>query len=230
LERFPVWSGDGRSIFLASSRTNVFDIYRRPWSGEGDEDLVFSSEHAKQPLDVSPDGQFMLFEELNPDTGRDLWLLSLADRTAHPLVKTPYDDRMGAFSPDGRWIAYTTNESGRYEVWARSRSEPGARVRISEQGGTNPQWRRDGRELFYGDLEDRVVAVSIAGGPGGGVLEPGTPTVLFAMQPNRERIGGTAQPFAVSPDGQRFLVNTRTEEAATPPISLVLNWRSPQRP
>ena len=145
--------------------------------------------------------------------------------TPFPVVQTNFDEQIGQFSPDGSWIAYQSDESGRVEIYVQPFPGPGNKWPISTNGGSQVRWRRDGKELFYVALDGRLMAVPIRVASNGGAPEVGTPVALFAP-----RLGGAVQQadyrhqYMVSPDGQRFLVATVTEEA-TSPITVILNWK-----
>lgn len=176
---------------------------------------MFSSPEFKNIYDWSPDGRFISYATQTSDTGRDLWALPLfGDRQPLVIVNTPSEEALGHFAPDGRWIAYVSNESGRVEVYVQPFPGPGAKLQISTTGGTRPQWRRDGRELFY-RVGDRVMAVPIV--VNGSTIKAGTAVTLFSM--------ATGSEYTASPDGQRFLISQVTEQAA--PITVLLNWKPP---
>jgi eukaryotic-like serine/threonine-protein kinase len=211
----PVWSPDGRHLAFASERTGVFDLYQRAVDGGEVEKLLFSSPEPKHLEGWSPDGRFVLYHEQHPKTNRDLWALPLApDSKPLPVARTPFEERNGGFSPDGRWVAYTANETGQGEVYVQPFPGPGGRIQIGigvPTSTTVVQWRRDGRELYYVGPGDQVMAAPIA--LAGNSIKAGTPVRLFTGPP-----GG----FLASPDGQRFLVSTVTAEAA--PITILMNW------
>jgi hypothetical protein len=150
------------------------------------------------------------------------------NRKPYPVVQTDFDERDGQFSPDGKWIAYGSNESGRFEIYLQPFPGPGARVPISVNGGAQVRWRADGKELFFVALDDRLMAVPITLASNGGSADAAAPVSLFAT-----RIGGAVQPgsrqqYSVLPDGQRFRMNTVLEGAAALPIIVIVNW-TPQR-
>ena len=140
-------------------------------------------------------------------------------------MQTNFDERDGQFSPDGKWIAYQSNESGRFEIYVQPFPGPGGKVQVSTNGGAQVRWRRDGKELFYIALDDRLMAVPIRLATDGKTIETDAPVPLFVTH-----IGGAcrserhAPEYMVSPDGQRFLMNTITDEAAAP-ITVILNWK-----
>ena len=152
----PVWSPDGSRIAFNSNRKGVFDLYQKPATGAGSEDLLLATPQNKAPVDWSPDGRFVLYRSPGPMTGFDLWALPLdGDRKPFPVVQTTFEERDGQFSPDGKWIAYQSNESGRVEIYVQPFPGTGRKERISTSGGTQVRWRRDGKELFYIALDGR---------------------------------------------------------------------------
>ncbi len=137
LESFPVWSPDGHSIVFNSTRNGVFDLYRKAIDGSGGEDLVLATPFPKGPTDWSRDGRLLLFRSPDPKTGFDIWAVPLeGDRKPFPVVQTNFDERDGQFSPDGKWIAYQSNESGQYEIYVQPFPGPGGKTRISRNGGS----------------------------------------------------------------------------------------------
>jgi len=147
------------------------------------------------------------------------------DRKPIPVVRTDVDERDAQFSPDGKWIAYQSNESGHYEIYVQPFLRPGNRLQVSDTGGAQVRWRRDGRELFYIALDDRMMAVAVnLAPPGGQAIDVGRPEALFAT-----RVGGAVQArnrqqYDVSEDGQRFLMNVTSQESVST-ITVILNWR-----
>jgi Tol biopolymer transport system component len=212
-----IWSPDGSRIGFSSDRKGVLDLYEKPVAGAGESLLLESPEH-KNIYDWSLDGRYILYTSQSSKTGEDLWALPLdGDRKPLAVAQTTFQEVDGRFSPDGRWVAYVSNESGRPEIQLQPFPGPGAKLQVSTNGGNFPQWRRDGREIFYLGPDNRLMAVPVMLPISGSVVEAGTPVALFATRPGSE--------FAVTPDGQRFLINTLPEEAATPPITLILNWQ-----
>jgi hypothetical protein len=175
--------------------------------------------------DWSLDGRFILFHSIDPELSHDLWALPLdGDKTPFPVVRTRFVEPYGQFSPDGRWVAYQSNESGRAEVYVQPFPGPGARIPISTHGGAQMRWRRDGKELFYLALDGRLMAVPIRPGPHA-ALEPGEPVPLFAARVGEGPLQSGYNPsYDISPDGQRFLMRPITADAHVPAITVILNW------
>jgi Tol biopolymer transport system component len=221
----PVWSPDSNQIIFASRRKGVRDLYQKPVRGAGSEELLLATPETKDPVDWSPDGRFFLYGTVDPRTGNDIWALSIggADRKPFPVVQTTFNEHSGQFSPDGKWIAYQSNESGRYEIYIQLFPGPGGKTQISTSGGRSPRWRRDSKELFYVAPDDRLMVVPITFASNGQTLEPGTPVPLFVT--HTVRPGYDTWDYLVASDGQRFLMNTPTEETVTSPIVLLMNWK-----
>ncbi len=208
----PVWSADGHLVFFSSMRTGQGDLYQRPSSPAGAEQMILQNADQKCPMGGSPDGRFLLFGILSPKTKDDLWILPLSgDRKPMPFLQTPFREVAGQFSPDGKWVAYASDESGRSEIYLQSFSDPSLRFQVSAGGGWRPRWRADGRELFYfGGGEFMSVAIGTET-----PLQPGNPKPLFRSPPGVD--------YAVSRDGQRFLMAAAVEETPQP-TTVVLHW------
>lgn len=219
----PVWSPDGDRFVFNSDRRGVLDLYETSLSGGSASAatlLLETSEH-KTTLDWSADGRFILYTVQSPTTGGDIWVLPLfGDRRPRPLAHTAAVEGWGRFSPDGRWVAYESTESGRSEIYVQSFPDPARKRQISTAGGTAPVWRGDGRELYFRSPEDQLMSARIASS--GTQIDTDTPSVLFAL-PAGPRGGTSSTWYAASRDGQRFLVNTFVEGAS--PITILLNWK-----
>jgi dipeptidyl aminopeptidase/acylaminoacyl peptidase len=224
-EQLPVWSPDGMSIAHSSNRTGRNDLYLRDARGGAREDLVVESPYPKQPQSWSADGRFLLYYEIGPSTGRDLWAIDLESRERRMFIGSPFEERAAQFSPDGRWVAYETDASGRFEVVVQSFPEPTTLWPVSTAGGTQPRWGPDGREIYFVSPELTLMAAAIGTAPGDDrALEVGAPTALFPVQMPGDTLAEIVKAqYAVARDG-RFLVNETAEGPAAVPITLVLNW------
>jgi Tol biopolymer transport system component len=223
---FPEWSPDGRVVF-ASNRRGVYNLYWRLVTGAGADELLLESDQNKAPEDWSSDGRFLLFRSIDPQTGLDLWVLPVSgDKKPFPFLKTPFDERDGQFSPDGKWVAYQSNESGRFEIYVQPFPGPGGKFQISSNGGAQPRWNKNGKEIFYLSLDSKMMAVQVKSSPDGQSLSPGTATPLFPVRIANGVVAGNKQQYTVSSNGQQFLVNLAANEGATSPITLILNWKA----
>jgi serine/threonine-protein kinase len=220
LNNRPVWTPDGKRIAFVSTKGGPQNLYWQMADGSGALERLTISEYTQTPNSWSPDGQLLAFNEINPTTGPEIWVLRLSDRKAQPFLQTPFKEGAPRFSPDGRWLAYVSNESGRNEIYVQPYPGPGGKWQISTEGGTEPVWNPKGRELFYRS-GNKMMAVDIATQRG---FAAGKPRMLFegpylptpATFPN----------YDVSPDGQRFLMlkASEQEQAAPTQINVVLNW------
>jgi Tol biopolymer transport system component len=205
------WSPDGSRIAFSSDRKGVRDLYAKLASGTGEDELLLQTGIQKTALDWSPDGRVLLFH-----SDRKLWTLPLsADRKPHELMNWP---DQATFSPDGKWIAYKSSESGRSEVYVQPFPLNGGKWQISNAGGSEPYWRHDGKELYY-MTAGSLMAVAIQTGPQG--IEAGTPAKLFEA-PVSGTIGRSR--FVAAADGQRFLFVTASEHVSSLAIEVVINW------
>ena len=222
---FPVWSRDGSRIVFTSNRSGTHDLYQKRTTGGGVEELLLPGVPGESfACDWSPDGRFLLYQRRSAQTGFDFWALPLGgDGKPFPVIQTPFEERDGQFSPDGKWIAFHSNQSGRFEVYIQAFPNPGTPLRVSTTGGAQVRWRPDGRELFYIALDGRLMAAPIRVSADGGLVV-GLPVPLFATHVGRVLNIGGAQ-YIASPDGQRFLTNTFVPDASLTPIRLILNWQ-----
>lgn len=224
---FPVWSADGTQIVFSrdsASSSAVNDLYLKPVTGAGREQLLLATPQIKAPMDWSPDGRFVLFRSVEAKTGNDLFAMSVQERKPFAVAQTYADEREGQFSPDGKWIALVSNDSGGPDVYVQPFPGPGSRKSITSNGGGQPRWRRDGRELFYVSPAGELMAVTIDVDAKSGDLHASAPQPLFTANVGAAVQRNNRQQYVVSTDGQRFLVNAIVEETATP-ISVILNWR-----
>ena len=213
---WPVWSPDGSRIVFGSERSGVADLYQKSVAGTGGEEEVLKSNYYKSPGDWSADGRYLAYTVIDPKTGWDIWILPLfGDRRPFQFVNTPFNESECKFSPDGRWLAYESNETGRDEIYVQAFPGPGAKQQVSSGGGFEPRWGAGGRELYYVAPDGKkLLAVEVKAGP---VFETGAAKTLFEVPAGIHLYDAPA-------DGRRFLIATPVGEERTPTITLVLNW------
>jgi len=235
LDIYPVWSPDGQWLAFGSTRRGMYDLYRKLSSNAGPEELLLASPQPgargivtanKLPLAWSSDGKFILYRETDLKNGYDLWVLPMSgDKKPFPIANTSFDEFEGQFSPDVRWVTYTSNLSGNFEIYVEPFGRAGRKQPISTNGGTQPRWRHDGTEIFYIAPDNTLMSVPIKVSTGESIYA-GTPAPLFRSRLSINSYALTPkQQYAVSRDGQRFLMVISSEDAAPPPITVVLNWK-----
>lgn len=212
----PVWSPDGRRMAYFSCCEDKSTLYIRGISDTGKGDVPLAPGF-HGPVDWSPDGRFILFTQNPPETNRDLWVLPVdgGDRKPFPFLQSQFQEVFARFSPDGRWVAFVSNETGRDEVYVTRFDRPGEKWRISTAGGTGPCWRRDGKELFFLATDKSVMSVAVKGGA---TFEFAAPAPIFR---NDSIVNDN---FDVTSDGQRFIVNSSAAQAQNTPFTVVVNW------
>lgn len=219
----PVWSPDGKRILFASSRTGLFQLYTKNADGAEDEKLLpldASDKADKYPAAWSPDGMHILYERTTEATR--LWVADMPQLTTRALLKGPETTKNGQFSPEGNWVAYTSNASGNWEIYVTSFPDAHGKWQVSNGGGTQPRWRGDGKELFYLAADGKMMAVPLTVG---GNFNSGAPAALFQASVREQVAGSELVSYDVSKDGQRFLINSQLEKAETKPMMVILNWR-----
>jgi Tol biopolymer transport system component len=217
-DRRPLWSPDGMEIVFDSNRKRTFDLYIKPSTGAGAEQLLLESPYTKTPDGWSPDGRFLLYNENNGKTSDILALPLQGPRKPIAVANSPFTENNGQFSPDGRWVAYQSNESGRFEIYVVPFPPGAGKWQVSAGGGVSPRWRHDGKEIFFISPDRKMMAVAVSAS--GNSFEAAPPVALF-----QTRIaGGLKQQYAVSSDG-RFLINVSVADSTIAPITLILNWK-----
>ena len=219
LNQVQAWTPDGKRIAFDSNKEGPTNMFWQPADGSSGAERLDTSEYAHTPKSFSPNGQLLAYVELNPTTGRDIWVLRLSDRKAQPFLRTQFNESVPAFSTDGHWLAYVSDESGKFEVYAQPYPGPGGKYQISVDGGTEPVWNLNGKEMFYRS-DDKMMAVDITTQPSFSV---GKPKMLF--QGSYLPTAFTTPYYDVSPDGQRFLMIKPDEKnTSLTQIVVVQNW------
>ena len=219
-DHFPIWSPDGNRIAWSSNRDGIYQLYEQPASGSGEATLLFKSDSYKFATDWSRDGRYLIFRQVDPVTIKyDIWVLpTFGDQKPFPFLQTEANEAAATLSPDGRWMAYCSDESGRYEIYIQSFPTGGGKRQISTAGGIAPTWRSDGKELFYYAPDGKLMAVSVNSAA---AFEAGTPAPLFEFRAS----GNLITPYySVTHDGQHFLLATTQESESAAPLTVVLNW------
>jgi len=221
LDQAAIWSPDAKQVLFASNRKQLgFHLYLKNTDGSGSEVEVgdFGPGLQVNPWDWSRDGKFALVRK-----GIELWYFSWSDRVPKPLLQAKWTVRNAQFSPDGRWVAYASNETGSMEIYVSPFPSASGKWQVSSAGGQEPRWRRDGKELFYLSADGKMMAAAVKTGDS---FEAGSPVALFQTHRRQPVSAQDFFSYDVSDDGQRFLIATKVDEANAAPLSVLLNWAS----
>ena len=220
MNNVPLWSPDGQVVVFASGRSGSLDLFQRP-SNESRPDeplLKLNAPPIVFPSDWSADGRFIAYYRTDPKTQLDMWMLPMSgDRKAFPYLQGPFNESQGQFSRDGRWFAYVSDETGRSEIYVQSFPTLTGKWKVSTEGGSQPRWRPDGKELFYVAADRKLMAVTVTPGA---TFQAESPRALFETT---LAVPSLRQTYAVRPDGQQFLMSVPVG-VASPPMTVVLNW------
>ena len=221
LDSAPVWSPDGRRIAFFSLRLSHPDLFVKNADGSGQDELLLRADSSKYTTDWSSGGT-LLYQILDAPSNIELWVISLGDRKPAPFLKSSFGVGHGQFSPDGRWVAYSSNESGTWEVYVAPFPGPGGNWKVSTTGGGNePRWRRDGKELFYLAPDGTLMSIVVKGGE---TFDADQAKPLFKTRPRQHISSGDLFSYDVAADGQHFLVNTDVGEAGATSLHLIQSW------
>jgi Tol biopolymer transport system component len=216
----PIWTPDGQRVTFSSNRSGALNLFVAAADGSGAAERLTASDNIQLPGSWSADGKVLAFVEHHPTSGRDIWALHYQDgRRTSPLLTSPFDETAPAISPDGRWLAHVSNQTGRPEVYVRAIVNPTAVVWASQDGGSEPVWGRDGRELFYRSGH-RLMGLPVTAGS---TLRVGVPRIAF----DGSFEYGTADRanFDVAPGAGRFVAVTGSDQPTAPTqFHIVLNW------
>jgi eukaryotic-like serine/threonine-protein kinase len=215
----PVWSPDATRIVFSDNRSGTYDLYQKFADGQGEEKLLLHSDEDKYPSDWSRDGKYIAYVNQSKDTGFDIFILpTFGEAKPFPFVKTSFNEFWPVFSPDGRFLAYQSNESGRNEVYVQSFPGPGGKWQVSTAGGVEPKWNADGKEIVYRAPDQNLMAVEVKAADS---FQAGVPKPLFAA---RVAPGIARNRYVAAPDDQRFLVVAPIKRESMTPTTVVLNW------
>jgi Tol biopolymer transport system component len=220
VDNVPIWSADGRNVIFAAVRGVGLDIYQRSSNASGPDEVLLKLDAPPimVPSDSSSDGRYLTYYSTDLKTRRDIWALPLSgDRKPFPVVHGEFNETESQFSPDTKWIAYVSDESGTPQIYVQSFPMLTGKWQVSTEGGFQPRWRRDGKELFYLSPTGKLMAVAVKSGA---TFEAEAPRPLFETKLDRAALRHT---YAVSANGTRFLLNLPIE-GATPPLTVLLNW------
>ncbi len=218
---YPVWSPDSSQVVFSSNRDGRYQLYRKALGNPGQDELLLESDRDKFPSDWSADGHYLIYYQMDPKTRFDLWVLPLTgEGKPYPLLASPFNEHRARLSRDGRWLAYTSDETGRDEIYVQSFPKLGGKWKVSAEGGSRPVWSRNGRELFYIAADRKLMVGRVKDGDH---FETGEPAPLFETHQSPTRF------FDVSPDGRRFLLVDPLPDPVIPPMTLLVNWAAALR-
>jgi eukaryotic-like serine/threonine-protein kinase len=219
LEQVTIWSPDGKQVLYTSNEKLFFSLYLKNADGSGSAQNIMDFGTPQQgPWDWSRDGKYLLVRK-----ERELWYITMPDRQTRPLVQSPWLIRNAQFSPDGKFVAYSSSETGNWEVYVSPFPGFGSKWQVSRGGGEEPRWRRDGKELFYLAPDGMLMAAEVKTSAG---FEAGSPSALFRTHPRQPISAMDFFSYDVTADGQKFLVNTKVDTTNSVPLSVILNWES----
>jgi serine/threonine protein kinase len=219
LEQVTVWSPDAKKVMYTSNEKLYFSIYEKNSDGSGSAETVQDFGVPFQgPWDWSHDGKYVLLRKSN-----ELWYMTMPDRQTQPLLQTPFLIRNAQFSPDAKFVAYASSETGSLEVYVSPFPGFGSKWQVSRGGGEEPRWRGDGKELFYLTPNGNMMAAEVKTNAG---FEAGSQTALFLTHPRQPVSAMDFYTYDVTADGQKFLVNTKIDTSNAAPLSVILNWSS----
>jgi eukaryotic-like serine/threonine-protein kinase len=216
---YPVWSPDGKTIAFYSVREGTTSIYAKSRDGAGQEQALDKTPRARLPLDWSRDGRYIVEQVVDPKTKEDIWVLPLfGDRKSFVYLNSEFNESSAKLSPNGQWLAYVSDETGRSEIYLQTFPKPGEKIPVSTNGGNLPLWSRDGKELYYIGADRKLMAVEIK--MSANSIQAGTARALFPVPGAGAGIGF---PYDVSKEG-RFLIPTPVQQSSSVPFTVVVNW------
>jgi serine/threonine protein kinase len=215
----PLWSADDKYIYFATNRNDAGDLYRKPASGLGNDEEVIRMPGFTLGSDLSRDGRYIAFSNIDPDgkRGWNTWTYSVADKRSTPFLQSQFNEFWPHFSPDGKWLVYQSDESGKVQIYVQPFPATGGKWQVSTDGGTRPRWSSKGNEIFYVLGSGKIMVAEVRTS---GTFEAGIPKPLFDMRPK----GGPDQRYTVTPDASRFVINNSVKDEVKAPITLVQNW------
>ncbi len=212
-------SPDGETLFFTAERNGVYTLLKKEIGGSGEGEVILESTTEMYPSSVSPDGENLAFFKGGDDSSWDIWILPLSGETeASPFIETEFGEAFAMFSPDGRWLAYMSNESGSPEIYVTAFPKPGRKWQISTSGGQSPRWTENGSEIVYHASDGTLIAVRIEPRGGGLLIGEASPLFNTGLQPSGQPL------WALSPDGERVLAMETVSDHDAPNLSVVVNW------